>query len=75
MKRVRLTLLVLGLAVAFGLTGQKAQAVCTSYGNCELNCLPREEACLAGTLHPECGGDPNCCYNTVARCYACCIWY
>jgi hypothetical protein len=75
MKRTRLILLALGLAVAFSFSGQKAQAYCQSYGNCELNCLPREEACLNGTLHPECGGDPTCCYNTVARCYECCIWY
>lgn len=75
MKRARLVLLMLVLAVATGVTGQKAQAYCTSYGNCELTCAPREQACLDGWTHPECGGDGTCCSNTVARCYECCIWY
>ena len=75
MKRTRLVLLSLGLAVAAGLSGQKVQATCQAYGNCELTCEPRYEACLNGTTHPECGGADPCCYNTVSRCFECCIWY
>lgn len=75
--RMRLGLMLLVLALVVGITGfadRNAEAYCTSYGNCE-GCLAREEACLAGTLHPDCGGDSTCCHNRVSRCYQCCIWY
>jgi len=75
MKKMRLVFLLLGLAFSFGLTAQKVQATCGSYGNCELSCLPREENCEAGLNHPECGGDSTCCYNALHARWACCIWY
>lgn len=67
------------LALALGITGfpdRSADAVyCQSYSSCEHTCMPREEACLAGLTHPECGGGPTCCYAKVSLCYQCCIWY
>ena len=71
-----LFILMLALGVA-GFPGQDADAAtyCTAYTSCEHNCMPREEACLAGTLNPECGGDWYCCNQKLSRCWDCCIWY
>jgi hypothetical protein len=74
--RMRLGLmLVLALVVGFtGFADHKAEAACSSYGNCEI-CLNREEACQNGLTNPDCGGDYDCCHAKVASCYRCCIWY
>ena len=75
-RRLWVALFILALALSMtGFADRSAEAYCQTYTSCEHTCMPREEACLAGTLHPECGGDPNCCYATVSQCYQCCIWY
>ena len=76
MRQRRLWVALFILALALGMTGFADRSADAVYcGSCEHNCMPREEACLAGLLHPECGGDSTCCYNKVSSCYQCCIWY
>lgn len=74
MRKIRLVSLLLALTCVFGLTANlESQSTCIK--SCEHVCLAREEACLAGSLYPECGGDSLCCYKKVASCYSCCTWY
>ena len=39
---------------------------------CCSSCDYRELACIQGTLYPECGGNPDCCFNKVASCWRWC---
>lgn len=72
--RLVLALLVLTLALTLSAVAERAEAShCTK--SCELNCLPRLEACLEGLLYPECGGSSTCCSNATQACFNCCTWY
>ena len=74
MKKARLVLLIFALSVAtFGLPAQSF-VVCHDITDCETNCEPKLEQCYAGTFHPQCGGDINCCNSAFASCFACCVW-
>jgi hypothetical protein len=39
---------------------------------CCSSCDHRFDSCLAGTLYPECGGDPGCCDLKVSSCWRWC---
>ncbi len=68
--RIRLFSLLVLLAV---LAGIAAAPVPPAYAApCCSSCDSRELACLNGTLYPECGGDPACCFNKVATCWRWC---
>jgi hypothetical protein len=73
--RFGMMLLVLALVVGFtGFADRNAEAYCTSYGNCE-TCQAREDACLNGTIYPDCGGNYTCCHSRTSGCWTCCVWY
>lgn len=72
---IRLVMALFILALAMGIASPPAYAACGAYTSCEHNCMPREEACVAGLTHPECAGDWNCCNQKLSRCWECCIWY
>lgn len=73
--RLGLMLLVLTLVGLTGSSGLNAQVNnCRSYGDCQI-CSNVEQACLEGTMHPDCGGDYNCCSSRTEGCWRCCVWY
>jgi hypothetical protein len=69
--RVRLFLALMLLGVVAGIVATPATEVAVAAPPCEI-CDSRLEECYAGTLWPSCNGDPACCWNQVASCYAWC---
>jgi hypothetical protein len=67
---VRLCLALFMLAATLGMVGMTDQNAVAA--PCCSSCDARYEACLAGTAHPACGGDPACCDQKVFNCYSNC---
>jgi hypothetical protein len=66
----KLCLVLMVTAATLGMIGTSTQrnadaAVCCS------ECPDRYQACYDGSDHPDCGGDPVCCNNSI-HCYSFC---
>lgn len=69
--RVRVfSVIVLLVALAAVLAPPATQNVYAA--PCCSSCDYREQACINGTIYPECGGEPECCLNKVLSCWRWC---
>lgn len=68
--RIRLFSLLILLTVLAAIAA--APVPTANAAPCCSSCDSRELACINGTLYPECGGDPDCCFNKVATCWRWC---
>lgn len=69
--RIRLFSLLVLLGVLAGILATPATENAYAAPCCS-SCDYRELACIQGTLYPECGGNPDCCFSKVATCWRWC---